>query len=238
MNRGVVIFLAAGLVLALPEHGSGQTADSTGQARTAEEPNSWGMNIMASDGGFGLGMFYRREFTPDLSWFTTISISESKDDREVEQFDPYTGLSFVPGKLNRFLVLPLVAGIEYRLFREDIMPTFRPYVNGGVGPTMVYEMPFVQLSYPAPGVVMANQIDFFKAIGSGHAHYTVGGYIGFGANFGSERGSVFGVNFRYYIIYLLKGSLPSTYDLYTGETVGTKREFGGVAITLTIGTTF
>lgn len=216
----------------------------TGRTDTVVTPtvqdlrNTWGVDIMASDGGFGLGLFYRREITPDVSWFATLSVSESKDEHEVEQFDPYTGLSFVPGKLNRFLVLPLYGGIQYRLFREDIVETFRPFVNIAVGPTMIYQTPFVSITRTPDGYFDAQQVDFFKALGKGRAHYTAGGYIGFGANFGSEKGNVFGVNFRYYFVYLLSGSLPATYNMATGEVADTKREFGGIVITLSLGTTF
>lgn len=221
--------------------GAAQTAESRKDSSLLtpqkEERNTWGVDIMASDGGFGLGLFYRREISPDLSWFSTFSISEAKDEREVEQYDPYTGLTFVPGKLNRFLVLPLYAGIQYRLFREDIVDTFRPFVNAAVGPTMIYTMPFAKIGNTG-GILTVDQVDFFKAIGMGRPHYTIGGYIGFGANFGAERGSVFGVNFRYYVVTLLNGSLPSTYNQYNGNIEGTKKDFGGVVITISFGTTF
>lgn len=235
--------MAVCAVLLAPLAGAAQTVtgrqDTSLQiAQIAEEKNAWGIDIMASDGGFGLGMFYRREISPDLSWFTTFSISEAKDDREVERWDPYTGLSYIPGKLNRFLVLPLYGGIQYRLFREDIVETFRPFVNAAVGPTMIYAMPFASLTEGSAGAVQVEEVEFFKAIGRGRAHYTIGGYIGFGAHFGSERGNVFGVNFRYYVVTLLSGSLPSTYNLYNGSVEGTMKNFGGVVITLSFGSTF
>jgi len=228
------------VLLLAPVAGLAQTV--TGQQDTslqvAAEKNAWGLDVMASEGGFGLGLFYRREISPDLSWFTTFSISEAKDDREVERWDPYTGLSYIPGKLNRFLVLPLFGGIQYRLFREDIVETFRPFINAAVGPTMVYAMPFARMTAGSSGAVQMEEVDFFKAIGMGQPHYTIGGYIGFGAHFGSERGNVFGVNFRYYVVTLLSGSLPSTYNLYNGSIEGTMKEFGGVVITLSLGSTF
>jgi len=232
------LLLCTGTLTSAGQTTVSQQDSSLQSAQPADDRNCWGVDIMASDGGFGLGVFYRRELSPDLSWFTTFSVSEAKDEREVEQFDPYTGLSYVPGKLNRFLVLPLYAGIQYRLFREDIVDTFRPFVNAAVGPTIVYSMPFANVTTSDGSVTNVDQVDFFKAIGSGQAHYTVGGYIGFGANFGSVKGSVFGVNFRYYVVTLLSGSLPSTYNLYDGSIEGTKKDFGGVVITLSLGTTF
>ena len=103
---------------------------------------------------------------------------------------------------------------------------------------MVYAMPYQTLTRGSDGYIGVDQVEFFKAIGRGQAHHTVGGYVGFGAHFGPERGSVFSVNFRYYVVHLLSGSLPSTYNLYTGEIAGTKKEFGGVAITVSFGSTF
>jgi hypothetical protein len=240
-HRRIALFavlLAAGPAAGIAQSGASPQDSSHQTAQTGRDRNAWGVDVMASEGGFGLGLFYRRELSPDLSWFTTFSVSEAKDEREVEQFDPYTGLSFVPGKLNRFLVLPLFGGIQYRLFSEDIVETFRPFVNAAVGPTMVYEMPFARLGAGSGGGVQVDQVDFFKAIGMGRAHYTIGGYIGFGAHFGAEKGNVFGVNFRYYIVNLLSGSLPSTYNLYNGNVEGTMSSFGGVAISLTFGSTF
>jgi len=216
-----------------------QTQDSSwkGTANGAQPPslNLWGLDILVSSDGFGLGTFYRREVTPDISWFLSFSVSESKDPREVERYDPYTGVSFVPGKLNRFMVLPLMAGLQYRIFREEIMDTFRPYVNAGVGPTMIYAMPFSQLRPVGNGYFEATQVEFFKSIGMGKAYYTVAAYIGFGAHFGNEKTSVFGVNFRYYFTYLFNDGIPSLYNPSTGTISSYKTDFGGFFITLNIG---
>ena len=196
--------------------------------------NFWGVDILISNDGFGLGTFYRREFSPDVSGFVSLSVSESKDPREVEQID-YFGQSIVPGKLNRFLVLPLMIGIQYRLFREDIMDTFRPYVNGGIGPTMIYVMPYTDLVYNSDGTITTNQVEFFSSIGKGHPRYTGSAFIGFGANFGSERSNMFGVNFRYYFTYLFSDPIPSLFDIYSGGIASTKKDFGGFFITLNVG---
>ncbi len=201
-------------------------------------PNVWSVDILLSNDGFGLGTIYRRSFTEDLSGFVSFSISESKDDREVEYYDPYYGTSVTPGKLNRFLVLPLMAGIQYRLFREDIVDTFRPYVNAGAGPALIYMMPYAHLVEQADGSLSPEQVEFFKSLGQGTPHYTVGGFVGFGANFGTERHSIFGVNFRYYFTYLMSDGLPSLYDERTGEIAAYKKSFGGFVISLNVGMAF
>lgn len=179
--------------------------------------NSWGTDILVSTNGFGLGFFYRHEYTPELAGFVDFSISESKDEREVERYDYWTGQSYVLGKENRFLVMPLFVGVQYRLFREDIMDNFRPYVNAAAGPTMVYVFPYRE--------------EYFTALGKGQPRYTVGGYLGFGAFFGSERSTLFGMNVRYYFVPY-SGGIES---MKQGNNVEYKNEFGGLFISLSVG---
>jgi hypothetical protein len=70
----------------------------------------------------------------------------------------------------------------------------------------------------------------------GRPHYTVGMYLGAGANFGTERANMFGVNFRYFFTYpLTGGGIPSMIDLYNGSVISRKSSFGGFMITLNFG---
>ena len=235
----VVVLLLAGSVPVSAQSRSypGQpdsTARGTSTYDQGEYLNTWGVDIMLSTNGFGLGTFYRREFSPDLFGFVNFSVSEAKDSREVEQYDIY-GNTTVPGKLNRFMVFPLMFGVQYRLFREDIVDTFRPYVNLAVGPTLIYMSPFVDLVPQPDGTIAINEVEFFKSFSRGTPHYTASAYVGFGANFGGEHSGVFGVNFRYYFTYLLGDGLPSLYDTNTGLLAATKKDFGGFYITLNVG---
>ena len=245
MKRGLGLAL---LMWVAAPHGFAQTpsqasvvfAEDTTQSSITpvdELRNAWGLDILISNDGFGFGTFYRRQFTRTLSGFATFSISESKDEREVERFDPYNQTSFTPGKLNRFLVLPLIFGIQNRLFEDEITETFRPYVNAGVGPAMIFVAPFVEITTNPLGAPDIRQVEFFKSLGKGQSHYTVAGYVGVGANFG-ERSNLFGVNFRYYFTYLLGDGLPSlyTYSQANGVQVASrKKDFGGFFITLNVG---
>ena len=232
---GNSVLIGAGELQTRPKDTTGVKGGPAGSSAMAPLLNLWGLDVLVSNDGFGLGTFYRRQFTEDLYGIVSFSISESKDEREMERFDPYTGLTYVPGKLNRFLVLPLTFGLQYRLFREDIVETFRPYVNAGAGPTMIYVMPFVNRVVYADGYVESQQVDFFKSIGKGRPHYTASVYIGFGANFGGDRTNVFGLNFRYYFTYLYSAGLPSLYNPTSGEITGEKTSFGGFFITINIG---
>ncbi|MBI5474080.1 MAG: hypothetical protein HY961_17225 [Ignavibacteriae bacterium] len=220
---------------ALLSHHSSQP-DTSGIDSITDQPdyrNAWGLDVLVSNDGFGLGTFYRREFTEDLYGFAMFSISESKDEREFEQFDPYFNISYVPGKLKRFLVMPLTFGVQQRLFREEITDNFRPFVNIGIGPSIIFAAPFVEIERTTAGV-QTTQIEFFKSLGKGQAHYTASGFIGVGANFGTEKANVFGVNFRYYYTHLFGDGLPSLIN-NNGDVIATKKEFGGFFITLNVG---
>jgi outer membrane protein W len=143
------------------------------------------------------------------------------NENEVEYVDWY-GQTFVPGKKNRFLLIPLHVGVQYRLFSEDIVDNFRPYLNAGFGPTLVLASPYDK--------------EFFNSLGYSQAHYTVGGYIGIGAFFGLDKESLSGVNIRYYFIPFRKG-IDSLEDLRNGY-LTKKKEFGGFFITLNFGSLF
>lgn len=184
-------------------------ATATGSMR----PHALGLDLLVSNGGFGLGTFYRREFSDDFSVFLDLSVSEVKDDDEVQVYN-YYGESYTLGKVNRFLILPLCLGVQKRFFQEDILDNFRPYLSAAVGPTMIYVFP--------------EREEYFTAISHGQPEYTIGGYIGGGAYFGSDKSNLFGLNLRYYFI-----PYPSGLEGIRGRA---KTQFGGFYITMNFGT--
>lgn len=229
----------ARFALLMPTLGSLDTIATDSSGDQPSYRNAWGLDILVSNDGFGLGTFYRRQFSDDLFGFAMFSISEAKDEREFEQFDPFLpGVSYVPGKLMRFLVMPLTIGVQYRIFQDAIADNFRPFVNAGVGPTMIFAAPFVELVRTSSGTPLPSQVEFFKSLGKGQPHYTATAFIGIGANFGTEKANVLGANFRYYFTYLFGNGLPSLYNLNTGEIAGRKKDFGGFFITLNVGTAY
>jgi len=177
--------------------------------------NAFGMDLMFSDGGFGIGGFYRNDINDKFTFFTDFSISESKDDKEVEFIDPfYPYQTITRGKKNRVFLIPFTAGVQYRLFRKIIHDNLRPYINAGVGPTIAVTTPYER--------------EFFNSFGKAQAHYAVGGYAGFGANFGLDKSSLVGLNFRYYLIRFFDGGVESLQGRY-------QKTLGGFYITLNIG---
>ena len=180
--------------------------------------NAFGMDLMFSEGGFGVGAFYRRTVTEDITLFTDFSISEAKDPQEFTYID-YFGQTQTPGKINRAFILPLNFGIQYRLFENVIFDNLRPYIDAAIGPSIVVTTPYAR--------------EFFNAFGKAQARYTLGGYFGIGANFGLDKSSLVGLNIRYYIIHFFNQGIEI---LDTNLTNGRlENDLGGIFITLNIG---
>jgi hypothetical protein len=152
--------------------------------------HAWGADLMIGMDGFGLGFFYSRAFSDVTTMFANISFSEAKDERQRDFIDPWYG-QFSLNKTHYVFRIPLFLGMQYRLFSEVIDDNFRPFVNAGAGPTMLYIT-------PAKG-------DFLSSLGGGQTRYTWGGFLGLGAQFGFDRSSILGVNVRYYIIPVPEG---------------------------------
>jgi hypothetical protein len=176
--------------------------------------NALGLDVMFSEGGFGLGGFYRRQFSDKITGFTDISISEAKDEREIQYFDYYTNTTYTVGKKNRVFIIPVNFGIQYRLFENVIYDNLRPYLNAGIGPSMVLTTPYAK--------------EFFNAFGDARLRIAAGGYFGFGANFGLDKSSLVGINVRYYIIQFFDKGVESL----TGKF---NKTLGGFFLTINLG---
>ena len=175
--------------------------------------NTWGMDIMFGEAGFGLGGFYRKQLSMKWTVFADLSISEAKDDREFEYYDIF-GQSFIIGKKNRVFAVPINLGLQYRLFENVIYDNLRPYINFGVGPTLVLTTPYEE--------------EFFSAFSYAQTKTALGGYLGFGANFGLDKSSLIGLNFRYYYTHFFDEGVESLYGRY-------RKDIGSFFVTLNIG---
>ncbi|MEX1140467.1 MAG: hypothetical protein WEB33_05465 [Bacteroidota bacterium] len=193
-------------------------------------PDAWGFDIMISNNGFGAGGFYRHEFSEELSGIVTLALSDVKDDAEIEYYD-YFGNSYVPGKKNRLIMIPLIAAVQLRLFKEDIMDNFRPYLSAGIGPTMMFVAPYSftrSFTDSALGTVrFSEEVEFFESLKFGQAKYTIGGYLSAGAYFGAPYGTLMGLSIRYYFV-----PFPSGIEVMENVRI---KNFGGFYITLNIG---
>src|ERR1035437_10663834 len=180
--------------------------------------NAFGMDLMFSEGGFGVGAFYRRTVTETITLFTDFSISEAKDPQEFTYID-YFGQTQTPGKINRAFILPLNFGMQYRVFEKVIFDNLRPYVDAGIGPSIVVTTPYAK--------------EFFSAFGKAQARYTIGGYFGIGANFGLDKSSLVGLNIRYYIVHFFNQGIEIMDTSLTNGRL--ENDLGGIFITLNVG---
>jgi hypothetical protein len=175
--------------------------------------NALGFDLLFGESGFGFGGFYRRQISTKFTLFGDVSVSEAKDERELEYVDIY-GQTFTIGKQNRVFQIPFTLGAQFRLFENELTDNLRPYINAGVGPTIALTTPYAQ--------------EFFRAFSYSQVHYAVGGYAGFGANFGLDQKSLIGVSVRYYYTQFLDEGV----EILTGRY---KNSLGGFYITLNFG---
>ncbi|MBS4027178.1 MAG: hypothetical protein KGZ58_00960 [Ignavibacteriales bacterium] len=197
------------------------TPISKGTPTVESKVNSFALEILISTNGFGVGGFYRKQYSTKVSGFIDLFISEASDESELVYTD-YLGNTYYPGKVNRFLIAPLLVGVEYRLFEEEIRSNFRPFVSAGIGPSVIYSSPA--------------QIEFFSSLKYGKSHFTGGGFLGMGIYWGASAESLIGVNVRYLYLPYPKGieSLESPID---GKRTKLK-QMGGLYITLTFGRSY
>lgn len=174
---------------------------------------AWGIDLMFGEAGFGLGIFVKHQFTQKLTGYFDISFSEAKDEREIEYYD-YWGNPFVVGKKNRVFQIPMIFGLQYRLFETSISENLRPYINFGAGPSLIVTTPYIE--------------EFFSSFGNASSQWAVGGYAGLGANFGIDKSNLVGINVRYYYITLFSDGVESLAGRY-------QKNLQSIFITLSLG---
>lgn len=175
--------------------------------------NSWGVDLMFSEGGFGIGTFFRKQFTDDIRGFVDFSLSESKDEKEVEFYD-YFGNKTTPGKKNRVFMMPLNFGVQYRLFKNQLTDNLRPYLTAGAGPSIVVTTPYEK--------------EFFSSFGKAKTRLAAGGYIGLGANFGISKSNLVGLNVRYYYVRFFDNGVENLANKF-------RKTIGGIYLSINVG---
>lgn len=203
MKKFLFLFLFIAIIFGIEINAQGIGKIAPEKPNEVFPNNAWGMDIMFGDAGFGLGGFFRKQLNNEWTGFIDLSFSETKDEREFEYYDYYTGTYVTYAKKNRIFQIPINFGAQLRLFENDLTDNLRPYINAGIGPNILVITPYSE--------------EFFNAFGKARAKYAFGGYIGFGANFGSDKSSLVGVNFRYYYSQVLNGSVESLTGNYKNK---------------------
>jgi hypothetical protein len=159
---------------------------------------------MLTNDGFGLGAFARGPLARDLSWTLGLSGRPGKDEREQQFFVGLFGETVIPFKRNYFLLVPLEAGLERRLFSRQIRPTFRPFVHLSAGPTLGYQWPYFD---DANGNGVNDDeptLGAFEQIGSGDFQFGASGQLHFGAYIDTSSRSSLGFRFGYAAAYFFE----------------------------------
>ncbi|MFH1050153.1 MAG: hypothetical protein V1779_04380 [bacterium] len=183
-----------------------------------EEVNSaWGLDLVFSGNGFGLGLFYQKKFLKDWCFFSNLYFSGARNTDELEFFDYDKQIYYIPGKVNRLYMIPLTIGIQKYLFKEILHDNLQPFVNLGIGPSLIISAPY--LDY---------ENKFFSALGNSDLFGRFGGFVGIGANVGSGEKAFMSLNMRYYYIPFGKNGLESVKD-------SPLKDFGGLFLSLSLG---
>ena len=163
-----------------------------------------GLALVLTNDGFGLGAFARGPLARDRSWTAGLSGRPGKDEREQQFFVGLFGETVVPFKRHYFLIVPLEAGVEQRLFSQQIRSTFRPFVHLSAGPALGYQWPYfddrdgdgINTDEPTLGA--------FEQIGRGEFRFGASGSLSFGAYIDTSAGSALGFRFGYAAAYFFE----------------------------------
>ncbi len=176
--------------------------------------DAWGLDILFSGNGFGLGAFYYREFSETLFGFAHLGISGVQSTDEFEEFDPFSQQWIVPNKINRLFMFPMTVGVQYRLFEGEITENFRPFVQAGIGPTLIMATPYSK--------------EFFSSFSDATFYVKPGGFVGAGLYFGDSQKNLTGAHIRYYFIPFGGDGLESVQGFPINN-------FGGIFLSLSVG---
>ncbi|MFC2131404.1 hypothetical protein ACFLSQ_08215 [Bacteroidota bacterium] len=187
------------------------------QEISGEITSAWGLDMLLSDNGFGLGFFYQRHLSNDWFAFASMYISGARNTDELEMYDRNKNEFYIPNKVNRLFMIPLTIGIQKYLFNELLHDNLKPYVNAGLGPSLIIKTPYEKEFFSSFG-----QADFFGRFGA---------FVGCGANVGSGHKALVSVNMRYYYIPFGGEGLESIED-------SPLKNFGGIFLSLSLGAKF
>lgn len=197
-----------------------------------------GFLVQLTNSGFSLGAYLTRSVSSLTSFHLDASIGAGKDEREARFFR--FGSSFVPGKANYLLMMPIQAGFTRRMFRESIEDNFRPFVQVATGPTIGWQYPYfsdcdgtgnLNETFECEDGRTERVYGVFEALPKGDIRMGVGATIAFGAFFGESERTTQGIRLGYALNYFFDGV-----QLMERRIEETPRRFiGSPTITLTFG---
>lgn len=189
--------------------------------------NGAGINIIFSNNGFGLGGFYQRELSSSFTFLVDFFFSGKQNSDEIEYADFILQRYIVPGKINRLFVVPLMLALQYKLDMIDFADAIKPYLQIGIGPSMVISTPYMRNN---------TYYDFFSSFGDGIYYVRPGGYIGAGISLPGIGNTISTAFARYYFVPFGGEGLESMDSATTF--IPPIQNFGGLFFTISIGWKF
>lgn len=160
-----------------------------------------GGSVLLTNHGFGIGALARTGIFEQTSLVIEVSLGAGKDEREQEFFAGPFGETVTPFKRNYFLMLPVTAAIEQRLWTDTIEDNFRPFVQLGVGPVLGYQWPYFddlnENGIRDPDEPLRGPLNF----SGGSFRYGLSGIVSLGAYFGDAGANTIGVRIGYAMQY-------------------------------------
>lgn len=192
--------------------------------------NGIGLDVVLTNSGFGLGGYYARAVGETTSLIAEFVLTSVKDERE-QRFFGYFGESVIPNKQNYFHVVPVLVGLQKRLFKESIHDNFRPYLQASAGPTFGWTSPYYR-DEDGNGLRDSSErsYDIISAATKGSGRFGLGGAISIGANFGLSRKITQGLRFGYTFFWFTEGV-----QLLEPRVKGADQFFGTPTVTITFG---
>lgn len=178
--------------------------------------NGAGLHVLLTNHGFAFGGYYTRAVSESVSMMLDANLGTAKDEREA-QFLRY-GNTFVMGKANYVLMLPVQGGVSIRLFRDSIEDNFRPYVQFSGGPTLGFQAPYfndcngngnldegVDCTGDGEFTDREETYGLFRALPRGQFKFGAGATVALGAFFGEGGRTTHGLRVGYSFNYFVEG---------------------------------
>ena len=210
-----------------------QSQDAENDSTQNPYGSGLGAEVVVTNSGFGLGAYLSRSIDRKHSFIAELYIGSEKSDREVKFFG--LGQSFIPDKANYFIRMPLLLGVQRRIWEEYIEDNFRPYLQFTAGPTLGWVYPYFD-DENGNGTYDREErrYDGFGSLHKGEFRFGLGGIIGLGAHFGENTRLTQGVRIAYSFNYFF----DSVQLLESTEQVTPQNFFGSPSISITFGKLF
>lgn len=203
--------------------------------------NSWSVDIMLNNFGYGVGGQYSRVLGPYTELTFKAGVTGIRDVSELTFQDIFTGRQLIPNKYNRAFGFPFSVGLKKRLFARHIHDNFRLFIEGAGGPAMAFVFPYLndadqngfrtyQVTDQGFLIPVESVNDFFSGWKDGESRWGLNGEIKIGADIGSKFKTQTTIEIGYFFYYfdpglqIMEPFQPWGYNPETGQPVAVNED--------------